>query len=134
LYRQNASLEDLDEDTRQTLEKTYFRCSIDEAWRQAAEYCRRGGRGDVVEKVERDPKQRMALVFRWYFAKTVREAMQGAPGDRANYQIHCGPALGAFNRIVKGTALEPVEARHVDAIAELLMTGAARVLASVAQG
>lgn len=134
LYRQHASLEDLDEDTRQTLETTYFGAAIDEVWRQTAEYYRGSGRSDVVEKAERDPRQRMAMVFRWYFAKTMREAAEGTPGEQANYQIHCGPALGAFNRIVRGTALEPVAARHVDAIAELLMTGAARVLASLAQG
>jgi trans-AT polyketide synthase/acyltransferase/oxidoreductase domain-containing protein len=134
LYRQHQSLEDLDEDTRQTLELTYFRCPLDEVWGQTTEYYRRRGRCDVIEKAERDPRQKMALVFRWYFAKTVRDAMAGTPEDRANYQIHCGPALGAFNRIVRGTALELVTARHVDAIAELLMTGAANVLTSVAQG
>jgi trans-AT polyketide synthase/acyltransferase/oxidoreductase domain-containing protein len=134
LYRQHASLDDLDPGTRETLEAKFFGCPIDEVWRQTAEHHRRSGRGDVVDKAERDPKHRMALVFRWYFAKTVQQAMEGASGDRANYQIHCGPALGAFNRAVRGTALEPVAARNVDSIAELLMTGAARVLASVAQG
>ena len=45
-----------------------------------------------------------------------------------NYQVHCGPALGAFNRLVAGTPLQPWRARHVDRIAELLMTGAAELL------
>jgi trans-AT polyketide synthase/acyltransferase/oxidoreductase domain-containing protein len=36
--------------------------------------------------------------------------------------------MGAFNRLVAGTELEDWRARHVDAVADLLMTGAAEVL------
>jgi trans-AT polyketide synthase/acyltransferase/oxidoreductase domain-containing protein len=45
-----------------------------------------------------------------------------------DYQIHCGPAMGAFNQWVKGTDLEDWRNRHVDEIAERLMRAAAQFL------
>jgi len=51
--------------------------------------------------------------------------MEGKGDDRVNYQIQTGPALGSFNQWVKGTALEPWTARHVDDIAVRLMDAAA---------
>jgi trans-AT polyketide synthase/acyltransferase/oxidoreductase domain-containing protein len=70
----------------------------------------------------------MALIFRWYLVHTNRLALRGDPAQKVDYQIHCGPALGAFNQWVKGTALEPWRQRHVDKIAEQLMIGAAKLL------
>ena len=45
-----------------------------------------------------------------------------------NFQIHSGPAIGAFNQWVKGTELENWKNRHVDEIAEKLMTETAAYL------
>ncbi|UXI65935.1 hypothetical protein [Tahibacter amnicola] len=45
-----------------------------------------------------------------------------------NYQIQCGPAMGAFNAWVKGTSLEPWQNRRVGDIAQRLMQGAADLL------
>jgi trans-AT polyketide synthase, acyltransferase and oxidoreductase domains len=133
LYRQHESVDELSDETRETIERTYFRCSFDEVWRRTVAHYRRTGRAEAIEKAERNPKHKMALLFRWYFVRSTRDAMEGNLAEKVNFQIHCGPALGAFNRVVRGTALEPASARHVDAIAELLMTGAAEVLARVAQ-
>jgi trans-AT polyketide synthase/acyltransferase/oxidoreductase domain-containing protein len=83
---------------------------------------------EVIERAERDPKQKMALIFRWYLIHTNRLALRGDPDNKVDYQIHCGPALGAFNQWVKGSALEHWRHRHVDEIAEHLMIGAARLL------
>ena len=58
----------------------------------------------------------MALVFRWYFGYSSRLALTGEQSDRVNYQVHTGPALGAFNQWVKGTPLEPWNRRHADEI------------------
>ncbi len=46
---------------------------------------------------------------------------------RADYQIWCGPAMGAFNEWVRGSFLEPVPARTVRQIALNLLEGAATV-------
>ncbi|UUZ86379.1 hypothetical protein LJK88_25075 [Paenibacillus sp. P26] len=70
----------------------------------------------------------MALIFKWYFAYSTRLALSGNEESKVDYQIQCGPALGAFNQWVKGTDLESWRNRHVDEIAEKLMTETARLL------
>ena len=127
VYRRFAGLDDIDPETRRTIEERYFRRSFDDVWAETREYLRKNRAADL-ERAERDPKAKMALVFRWYFVHSTRMAMHGVPEEKVNYQIHCGPALGAFNRLVAGTPLAPWRERHVDAVAELLMTGAADLL------
>ncbi|MFI1758659.1 ACP S-malonyltransferase [Streptomyces sp. NPDC020571] len=128
LYRGHSGLDDLDEATRTWLERDCLRAPLDQVWKQTCAHYRDTGRGHEIERAERDPRHRMALLFKSYFARTNRAAQDGDLAERANYQVHCGPAAGAFNRCVAGTALEPWRERHVERIAELLMTGAARVL------
>lgn len=128
LYRTHTGLDDLDGPTRAWLERDCLRAPLDQVWKQTCAYYRDAGRAHETERAERDPKHRMALVFKSYFARTNRAAQEGDPAERANYQVHCGPAAGAFNRCVGGTALEPWQERHVERIADLLMTGAAGVL------
>ncbi|MEV6116046.1 ACP S-malonyltransferase [Streptomyces sp. NPDC052109] len=127
VYRQYDGLDSLDDDTRRTIEERYFRRTFDEVWAETSAYLRTH-RPDELERAERNPKVRMSQVFRWYFVHSTRIALRGAPGEQVDYQIHCGPALGAFNRLVADTPLRTWRHRHVDAIAELLMTGAAELL------
>ncbi|NEA90326.1 PfaD family polyunsaturated fatty acid/polyketide biosynthesis protein, partial [Streptomyces sp. SID14436] len=129
LYRRHDRLEDIDARTLSTLERTCFRRPVAEVWEDVVRHYRDTGRPQITRDAAHDPRRRMALVFRWYFAASTRAALDGAKDDTANYQIHCGPAMGAFNRLVEGTALESWRRRDVDAIADLLMTGAADVLA-----
>jgi trans-AT polyketide synthase, acyltransferase and oxidoreductase domains len=68
------------------------------------------------------------LVFRWYFRRSTELALSGERDDTVDHQIHCGPAMGSFNRWVAGTELEDWHARHVDVVADRLMTAAAQVL------
>ncbi|GAB2993374.1 ACP S-malonyltransferase [Saccharothrix stipae] len=128
LYRQHAGLEELDPRTRAALERDHFRAPLDEVWARTRRHYLDTGRAHQVERAERDPKHRMALVFKAYFARTSRLAAAGDEAERVNFQIHCGPAIGAFNRFVAGTPLQDWRARHVDLVAERLMAGAARVL------
>ncbi|MFE2922323.1 ACP S-malonyltransferase [Streptomyces goshikiensis] len=130
LYRRHARLEDIDARTLATLERGCFGRPLAEVWERTARHYRDTGRPEIVHEAERDPKRRMALVFKWYFAESSRAALAGAKENSANFQVHCGPAMGAFNRLVEGTALESWRRRDVDAIADLLMTGAAEVLAA----
>jgi trans-AT polyketide synthase, acyltransferase and oxidoreductase domains len=126
-YRRYESLEEIDAPLRQTLEKTCFRRPLDEVWQDVREHYRQR-HPEQLEKAERNPKHRMALVFRWYFAHTTRLAMSGETAHAVDFQVHCGPAMGAFNRFVRGTDLEDWRHRHVDVIAERLMAGAADIL------
>jgi trans-AT polyketide synthase/acyltransferase/oxidoreductase domain-containing protein len=81
-----------------------------------------------VEAIENNPKQKMAMIFRWYFIHTTRLALNGSPG-KVDYQIHCGPALGAFNQWVEKTELKNWRNRKVADIGIRLMDAAAARLA-----
>ncbi|MFJ7228736.1 ACP S-malonyltransferase [Streptomyces tendae] len=128
VYRQYDGLEAIDAKLRRTIEDGWFHRELEQVWKETREYYLRAGRPQEVERAEQDPGHRMALVFRWYFVHSTRTAMRGDPAERVNYQIHTGPAIGAFNRFAAGTALADWRNRHVDAVAEALMAGAARVL------
>lgn len=127
LYRQHGSIEELDAKTRAQIETRYFKRPIAEVYEETRAYYQRTLPA-AIERAERDPKYRMALIFRWYFVRAHRLAVAGDDGNRVDFQIQCGPALGAFNRWVKGTRHESWRNRHADEIGDLLMNGAARVL------
>lgn len=119
LWRNYARWEDVAADTRRQIEERYLRTSFDQAYLQA-----RGLLGAGPAGAEQDPKQRMALVFRWYCERATQFALEGAEHE-VDYQVYCGPALGAFNRWVNGTALENWRDRHVDELGTKIMEGAA---------
>lgn len=124
LYRQHNSLDDIDDNTRKQLEERYFKRTFDEIYEEAKNYYP----AHEIERADRDPKARMAIIFRWYFHHASDLALGGNKERKVDYQIHCGPALGAFNQWVKGTALENWRNRHVDEIAEKLMRDTAELL------
>jgi len=124
LYGRHEGIEALDARTRSLLEEKYFGTSIDDVWAQTREYCQRECPGEL-EKAQRLPRHKMALVFRWYFARTSRLAREGELQHQPNFQIHCGPAMGAFNLWARGTRLEHWKNRHVADVLETLMAGAA---------
>jgi trans-AT polyketide synthase/acyltransferase/oxidoreductase domain-containing protein len=127
LYQRHESLDTIDEKTREQLETQYFKKRIDEVWAETEAYYQRTDPAQL-ERARKNARHRMALVFRWYFVDTMRRARRGDAADRVNFQIHGGPALGSFNRAVKGTPLEGWRNRHVDELAWFLMRNAARVL------
>ena len=128
LYSHYDSLDEIPAKTRALLEKTYFRKSIEQVWQEARRYFESTGRADVITRAHAQPKQKMAMVFRWYFSYTTRIALTGQSDDRVNFQVHTGPALGAFNQWVKGTDRESWKSRHVDEIGLMLLDGAAEHL------
>jgi trans-AT polyketide synthase/acyltransferase/oxidoreductase domain-containing protein len=67
----------------------------------------------------------MALTFRWYLGRSSHWAIQGDTSRQSDYQIWCGPAMGAFNSWVEGTFLSSPENRSVAQIARNLLEGAA---------
>ncbi|MFD7646090.1 PfaD family polyunsaturated fatty acid/polyketide biosynthesis protein [Streptomyces albidoflavus] len=132
LHRAHRSLEELDGQTRDMLEQRWFRRPLEQVWRDTRAYFAAHDPTEA-ERAERDPHHRMALVFRWYLAESQRLAIEGDAARRVDFQIHCGPALAAFNDWVSGTELERWPDRHVDHIADRLMTAAADHLAGVSQ-
>jgi hypothetical protein len=67
----------------------------------------------------------MALIFRWYLGLATHWGIRGEAKRRMDYQIWCGPAMGAFNDWARGTYLEKPENRHVCDMAHHLMREAA---------
>lgn len=128
LYTHYDSLEQIPEKIREQLQKTYFKKSFDEVWEETKEYLRRIGRQEEISKALGTPKFKMSLIFRWYFGYTTKLAFEGAQNDKVNYQVHTGPALGAFNRWVKGTEMESWRNRHADKIGLKLLTETAELL------
>ncbi|KGP80542.1 MULTISPECIES: ACP S-malonyltransferase [unclassified Paenibacillus] len=124
LYRQHDSLNDISEKNKQQLENKYFKKTFEEVYREVVQYRSL----EEIQKAEQNPKYKMALVFKWYFAHSTKLAMEGAKGHQVDYQIHCGPALGAFNQWVKGTPLEDWRNRRVAEVGIKLMEDTALVL------
>lgn len=125
LYKEYASLEDIPLDQRKILEKDYFKCSLEEAWSQTHAFFKQRDPSQN-ERAIRDPKHRMALVFRSYLGRASKWANAGDPGRKMDYQIWCGPAMGAFNQWVKGSFLEAPETRQAATVGLNLLLGASR--------
>lgn len=126
VYCRHESLEDIPARERTSLEKHVFRTSIDDIWEQTRAFFAENDEAQI-ERAERDPKHRMALTFRWYLGQSSRWPMVGERDRQSDYQLWCGPAMGAFNRWVRGTFLEAPDERYVDQIMLNLLEGAATV-------
>jgi trans-AT polyketide synthase/acyltransferase/oxidoreductase domain-containing protein len=127
LYRTYPSLEALPAAERANIEKNLFRAPLTEIWdKTRAFFLQRDP--TQVERAERDAKHKMALVFRWYLGLSSRWANTGEPTRRLDYQIWCGPAMGAFNEWTKGSFLEQPCHRRVVTVAFNILYGAAVLL------
>ncbi len=127
LWRMHDSLEQIDLKTRTQIQERYFKRSFEEVWAETRGYYLKVAPEEAT-KAEVNPKHKMALVFRWYFVHTMRLAMTGDPSQKVDYQIHCGPAMGAFNQWVKGTELESWRNRQVAQIGLKLLGATAELL------
>ncbi|MCZ7649055.1 MAG: PfaD family polyunsaturated fatty acid/polyketide biosynthesis protein [Planctomycetota bacterium] len=124
LYRTYESLEALPAAERATLEQTVFRAPLDEIWAQTRSFFLQRDPSQV-ERAEREPRHKLALVFRWYLGMSSRWANAGEASRAVDYQVWCGPAMGAFNEWAKGSCLERPERRRVVAVALNILYGAA---------
>ena len=127
IYRKYNSFEEIPAADKATIEKQCFPETLEVAWANTEKFWA-GRDPKQVEKANADPHHKMALTFRGYLGLSSRWAIAGNPDRKADYQIWCGPAMGAFNEWTKGTFLEGVENRHVVTVAFNLMFGAAREL------
>jgi len=124
LYRSCAGLDDIPADARQQLERDLFRAPLDEVWANTRAFFAEREPAEV-ERAEREPKHKMALVFRTYLFMGAQWAREGVAERRADYQIWCGPAMGAFNDWARNSFLVAPEDRTVVQMARNLMEGAA---------
>ena len=124
-YRNGASYETLAAPDRKWIDDVLGE-PFEAAWNETQSYIRRVNPAEAA-KAESDGNKRLALVARRYLFQGAQWAREGEPKRTADYQIWCGPAMGAFNEWVQGTPLEPVESRTVRQIALNLLEGAARI-------
>ena len=124
LYAAHESLESLPSAERERLERQVFRRPLKVVWEETARFFQDRD-PEQLARAEGNAKRKMALVFRWYLGLSSRWSNAGEPGREVDYQIWCGPAMGAFNDWVRGTYLEASEARRVADVAAHVMHGAA---------
>lgn len=124
LYRAYPSLESIPADETAELEKNVLGMTVAECWAATREFWM--DRDAVqVAKAEADPRHRMALTFRSYLGLSSRWSIDGHESRRMDYQIWCGPAMGAFNAWTAGSFLAEPRNRTVTQVANNLMEGAA---------
>lgn len=131
LYQTHATLEEIPVADREKLEKEIFRRPLAAVWADCVEFFERRDPRELAEAA-RQPRHRMALVFRWYLGRSSHWPIAGETARRLDYQIWCGPAMGGFNAWVAGSFLAPPAGRTVAQIALNLLEGAA-VLTRAAQ-
>lgn len=111
-------------------EQAFIETALGETYASAWEKTRAfmaGTNPKELEKAEADLRHQLALVFRRYLFFGAQWAREGEESRLRDYQIWCGPAMGAFNEWVKGSPLEALENRTVKQIALNLMDGAAHL-------
>ena len=123
-YVKYPSFEAIPAADRERIEKKILRDSFDNIWKNTKDYFSKADPSKIPQ-AEKNPKMKMALVFRWYLGNSSRWAVQGNPERKFDMQIWCGQAMGAFNLWVKGTSLEKAENRHAGELAELLLNSCA---------
>jgi len=123
-YKNYASIDEIPEAEKTKLEKQIFLESLSDTWENTAAYWNERD-PEQVKKAESNPKKKMALLFRRYLGLASHWANVGEKGREMDYQIWCGPAMGAFNDWVRGSYLEETKNRSVVDVARHIMTGAA---------
>ncbi len=126
LYRAYDSIDAIPEKERQSIEKTIFKAPLNDIWHLTRDYFNERDPEQIV-RAEQDLKHKMALIFRWYLGLSSRWANTGEESRQVDYQVWCGPSMGAFNEWTKGSWLAEPANRTIVAIAMNLLYGAAVV-------
>ena len=124
LYTQYNRYEEIPLNQQKMLERDLFKCSFEEEWRQTKNFFSQRD-PKQIELAEKNHKHKMALVFRSYLGQSSTWANAGEDSRKIDYQIWCGPSMGAFNQWVKGTFLERWTNRKLVTVAMNLLLGAA---------
>lgn len=127
LYRTHDRWDQIDPQARQLVERDMLQASFDQAWQNTRNFFKKRDPSQI-EIAEKNPKHKMALVFRSYLGQASLWAKNGDPNRRMDYQIWCGPAMGAFNAWAKGTFLEKTDQRLTATIGMNLLYGAAGLI------
>lgn len=127
LFKQYQSIDAIPTGERDKIEETIFRDTLEAVWDKTTVFFKEHN-PQQIEKAETDPKHKFALICRCYLGTTVHWAKSGIKDRKEDFQIWCGPAMGAFNDWTRDSYLEELENRKVDDVAKQLIFGAALLL------
>jgi trans-AT polyketide synthase, acyltransferase and oxidoreductase domains len=123
-YTRYSSLDAIPAPEKNQLEQQILGKPIAQVWEETKAYLSKRNPGRL-EKAEHDANLKMALVFRWYLGLSSDWANSGSEDRKQDFQIWCGPAMGAFNDWVRGSYLEQPGNRRIADVAHHIMSGAA---------
>lgn len=123
LYSKYRTLDDLPETERVALEKQWFKAPLADVWEATKAYFAAKDPAQVV-RAQADPRHKMALVFRSYLGQSSHWANRGAPDRKFDFQVWCGPAMGAFNEWARGSHFEEPAERRAVSVARNILVGA----------
>ena len=126
LYRAYDSIDAIPEKEKQAVEKSIFKAPLNDIWQLTRDFFNERNPEQIV-KAEQDPKHKMALIFRWYLGLSSRWANVGEESRQVDYQVWCGPSMGAFNEWSKDSFMAEPANRTIASVAMNLLYGAAVV-------
>ncbi|HVI45851.1 MAG TPA: ACP S-malonyltransferase [Chitinophaga sp.] len=123
LYRRHNAIEEIDRSTQEQLQQEYLKKSFSAIYSDI-----RNTYSDAdmpaLARAESNPKEKMALIFKWYLRECQEFPIRGLEERKVDYQVYSSAAMGAFNQWVKGTELENWSNRRVAVIGKELMDAA----------
>ncbi len=123
-YSMYDSIEAIPPEEREKLETQIFQRDMNSIWQDTVKFFKERDPRQI-EQAEKNPKKKMALIFRWYLGLSSRWSNTGEPGREMDYQIWCGPSMGSFNDWAHSTYLAQPENRRVVDVTAHLFSGAA---------
>ncbi len=124
LYKTYNDFYEIPQTIQEEVQTKILQKNFDTAWEQTRAFFENRNQEKEVERALSDPKHKMALVFRSYLGQASGWAIRGVPERKMDYQIWCGPAMGAFNQWVSGSFLEKAENRTAPLLALNILFGA----------
>ncbi len=134
IYQAASCIEDIPKDDLAFIETKILGKPIHAVWQETKAFFEERDPTQIT-KAESHARHKMALIFRSYLGQASLWAIQGLAKRSGDYQIWCGPAIGAFNAWTAGTSLATPGGRDVVTVALNIMVGASvearsRILAS----
>lgn len=124
IYRQYPQWEAVPPKERTSLERDFFRRTFEEEWARTCIFFEERDPSQI-QRAAKDPRHKMALVFRSYLGQSSSWANSGDPDRQVDYQIWCGPSIGAFNEWIRASFLEQPANRQTVTVALNFLLGAA---------
>jgi len=122
VYKKYNSIEEIPAAEKKQIEEQFFHDTMENIWEGTKKFFEVRD-PKQVERAEKDPHHKMALVFRWYLGLSSRWATKGDESRKLDFQIWTGPAIGAFNEWAKDSIFEEPKNRKVVDVALNLIYG-----------